>query len=353
MAPADKLIVVLGATGIQGGSVARLYITLPGWRVRGITRDPTKASCVPLREAGVELVAADLDDVASLERAFEGANAIFAVTGKLLKHYVTCSKLTSLTDFWQFVQLPSTHQAAAEQGRQPNEIAMDLEVQQGKNIIHAAAKHLWTLDRLIVSTLSDSEKWSGGQIKWNLHFDGKAKYTQYLKDNFPDLAKKSSYVQMGSYLSNWRAFPFLAPAKQADGSFVHVGSGVPNAKLTPYVDPPNDTGYFVKALVEHQDAGLTMLGFCELISAAEYVAIWSKTLGVKARTEPLNMEVLKSAGLPEFLLQELGETSAYSSTWGWDGGDPEVKHPKELGVEMKKLTNIAEWVKKEDWSAIL
>ncbi|KAK3618738.1 hypothetical protein LTR56_003421 [Elasticomyces elasticus] len=320
MAPADKLIVVLGATGIQGGSVARLYATLPGWRIRGITRDPTKASCAPLHEAGVELVAADLDDVASLDRAFEGANAIFAVT---------------------------------EQGRKPNEIAMDLEIQQGKNIIHAAAKHLHTLDRLIVSTLSDSEKWSGGQIKWNLHFDGKAKYTQYLKDKFPDLAKKTSYVQMGSYLSNWRAFPFLAPAKQADGSFVHVSSGSPNAKLTPYVDPPNDTGYFVKALVEHQDAGLTMLGFCELISTAEYVAIWSKTLGVKARTEPLNMEVLKSAGLPEFLLQELGETSAYSSTWGWDGGDPEVKHPKELGVEIKKLTKVAEWVKKEDWSAIL
>ncbi|KAK5712967.1 hypothetical protein LTR17_017746 [Elasticomyces elasticus] len=336
MAPADKLIVVLGATGIQGGSVARLYATLPGWRVRGVTRDPTKASCAPLREAGVELVAADLDDVASLDRAFEGADAIFAVT-----------------DFWQFIPLPTTHQAAAEQGRKPNEIAMDLEIQQGKNIIHAAAKHLHTLDRLIVSTLSHSEKWSGGQIKWNLHFDGKAKYTQYLKDSFPDLAGKTSYVQMGSYLSNWRAFPFLAPAKQADGSFVHVNSGVPNAKLTPYVDPPNDTGYFVKALVEHQDAGLTMLGFCELISTAEYVAIWSKTLGLKARTEPLNMEVLKSAGLPEFLLQELGETSAYSSTWGWDGGDPEVKHPKELGVEMKKLTKVAEWVKKEDWSAVL
>ncbi|KAK3628477.1 hypothetical protein LTR56_003856 [Elasticomyces elasticus] len=311
MAPADKLIVVLGATGLQGGSVARLYATLPDWRVRGITRDPTKASCAPLRDAGVELVAADLDDVASLDRAFEGANAIFAVT------------------------------------------AMDLEIQQGKNIIHAAAKHLSTLDRLIVSTLSDSEKWSGGQIKWNLHFDGKAKYTQYLKDSFPDLAKKSSYVQMGSYLSNWKAFPFLAPVKQADGSFVHVDSGGPNSKLTPYVDPPNDTGYFVKALVEHQDANLTMLGFCELISTAEYVAIWSKTLGVKARTEPLNVEVLKSAGLPEFLMQELGESSAYFSTWGWDGGDPEVKHPKELGVEVKRLTKIAEWVEKEDWSAVL
>lgn len=332
----EKLIVVIGATGVQGGSVARLYATLPGWHVRGITRDPSKPSCAPLREAGVELVAADLDDPATLDRAFEGANAIFAVT-----------------DFWQFVPLPSTHRAAAEQGRQPNEIAMDLEIQQGKNIIHAAAKHLSTLDRLVVSTLSDSSKWSGGKIKWNLHFDGKAKYTQYLKDTFPDLAKKTSYVQMGYYLSNWKAFPILAPAKQPDGSFVLVKSGVPNAKPTPYVDPPNDTGYFVKALIENKEANITMLGFCELISDDEYAALWGRVLGVKTRTEAKGANDWKVARLPEFLVRELEEASVYYVTWGWDGGDPEVKHPKDVGVELDKLTKVAEAIEREDWSSVL
>jgi uncharacterized protein YbjT (DUF2867 family) len=75
-----RLIVVVGATGNQGGSVARLFAKEPGWRVRGITRNPEKLSNSYLREAGVEMVAADLDDPASLEKAFEGANAIFAVT---------------------------------------------------------------------------------------------------------------------------------------------------------------------------------------------------------------------------------------------------------------------------------
>ncbi|TKA68317.1 hypothetical protein B0A55_08611 [Friedmanniomyces simplex] len=330
----DKLIVILGATGLQGGSVARLYATLPGWRIRGITRNPTKASCSPLREAGVELVAADLDDVESLEKAFEGANAIFAVT-----------------DFWQFIQLPSTNQAAAEQGREPNQVAMDLEIQQGKNIIHAAVKHLGTLDRFVVSTLSDSEKWSGGKIKWNLHFDGKAKYTQYLKDNFPELAKKSSYLQMGFYLSNEHTMPVLTPQKQENGTFVLMGSA--GTHLTPYVDPPNDTGYFVKALMEAKEANVTMLGYCELISNEEYAAIWSKVMGVKTRTVAKGMEDLKAAGLPDFLVREVGESLAYASTWGWDGGDPEVKHPKDVGVEMDKLTKVAEWIRKEDWSSVL
>ena len=74
----EKLIVILGITGLQGGSVARVFRDEPGWRVRGITRDPAKHT--KLQEDGIELVAADLDDQASLEKAFAGANAIFAVT---------------------------------------------------------------------------------------------------------------------------------------------------------------------------------------------------------------------------------------------------------------------------------
>lgn len=75
-----KLIVVTGATGAQGGSVARLFAQSPDWRVRGITRNPDKPSNASLRQAGIELVAGDYDDVESLERAFEGADVIFGTT---------------------------------------------------------------------------------------------------------------------------------------------------------------------------------------------------------------------------------------------------------------------------------
>jgi len=75
-----KLIVVTGATGVQGGSVARLFAKSPDWHVRGITRNPDKPSNASLREAGIELVAGDYDDVESLEKAFAGANIIFGTT---------------------------------------------------------------------------------------------------------------------------------------------------------------------------------------------------------------------------------------------------------------------------------
>ncbi|KAI9041080.1 putative hscarg dehydrogenase [Aspergillus affinis] len=76
----SKLIVVLGATGNQGGSVIKSFIKDPAWRIRALTRNTSSASAQALRESGVEVVQANLDDPSSLEAAFQDANAIFAVT---------------------------------------------------------------------------------------------------------------------------------------------------------------------------------------------------------------------------------------------------------------------------------
>lgn len=64
----SKLIAVLGATGQQGGSVAQACLKA-GWAVRAITRDVNKGK--KLAEQGAEIVAANLDDEASLVKAFE------------------------------------------------------------------------------------------------------------------------------------------------------------------------------------------------------------------------------------------------------------------------------------------
>ena len=65
-----KTIVVCGATGGLGGSVAR-HMLKEGWKVRGITRNKDSAGAKALVEAGAELASADYDDVASLEAAFQ------------------------------------------------------------------------------------------------------------------------------------------------------------------------------------------------------------------------------------------------------------------------------------------
>lgn len=74
----DKLIVVGGATGQQGGATAR-YLLKDGWKVRALTRDPNKDAAKALAAQGAEIVQNDLDDAAGVARALEGAYGAFSV----------------------------------------------------------------------------------------------------------------------------------------------------------------------------------------------------------------------------------------------------------------------------------
>jgi uncharacterized protein YbjT (DUF2867 family) len=75
---AERLIVVAGATGKQGGAVARSLLER-GFQVRALTRDPQKPEAQALADQGAEVVQGDLEDRPSMERALEGAYAIFSV----------------------------------------------------------------------------------------------------------------------------------------------------------------------------------------------------------------------------------------------------------------------------------
>jgi len=72
-------IAVVGATGGQGGAVAR-HLLKHGADVLALVRDPDGESAHRLREAGAGTVRADLSDVDSLAAAFRGAAAVFAMT---------------------------------------------------------------------------------------------------------------------------------------------------------------------------------------------------------------------------------------------------------------------------------
>lgn len=79
---AKKIIAVLGATGAQGGGLARAILSDPqgGFAIRALTRDPKSAAARALAAAGAAVVAADVDDPGSLERAFQGAHGAYCVT---------------------------------------------------------------------------------------------------------------------------------------------------------------------------------------------------------------------------------------------------------------------------------
>jgi hypothetical protein len=176
------------------------------------------------------MVAGELDNVDSLKAAFKGANVAFGAT-----------------DFWQFMQDQGVAEQAKKEGRTPNEVAYDRELQHGKNIVDAAAANIDTLDRFVLSTLSPAEKLSGGKIKWNKHFDAKWAAVEYLKATYPDLAKKTSFVQLGLFATNWKSG--AAPKKQDDGTF-KASLPMSGDRKFGMVDPRADTGMYSPTKVD-------------------------------------------------------------------------------------------------------
>jgi len=78
----QKVIAVVGSTGQQGGGLARAILDDPagGFKLRALTRNPGSEAAKALADRGAEVVTVDLDDQASLERAFDGAYGVYGVT---------------------------------------------------------------------------------------------------------------------------------------------------------------------------------------------------------------------------------------------------------------------------------
>lgn len=71
-------VLVTGATGRQGGAVAR-HLLQRGIPVRALSRNTSKPSAQALARAGAEVVGGDLDDRASLTNAMQGVSGVFSV----------------------------------------------------------------------------------------------------------------------------------------------------------------------------------------------------------------------------------------------------------------------------------
>jgi len=189
----QKLIVVVGATGNQGGSVARRFLRDPRYAVRGLTRDPNSAAAKELSALGAEMVRADLDDVKSLESAFAGANLIF-----------------SATNYWEPFFRPDCRAQAQEQGITCRKFAYDVEYRQGKNSADAAATVVDSLEEngLLASTLSHAAKCSKGRFKDLYHYDAKADvFPDYVAEKHPKLAAKMSCIHTGFFTTSHRILP--------------------------------------------------------------------------------------------------------------------------------------------------
>jgi uncharacterized protein YbjT (DUF2867 family) len=76
---AEQIILVTGATGNQGGVIARHLLQRGKFKVRAMVRDENKPAAQALKQLGAELVKADFNDRASLDRALQGVYGVFSI----------------------------------------------------------------------------------------------------------------------------------------------------------------------------------------------------------------------------------------------------------------------------------
>lgn len=79
MQNSNQIILVTGATGHQGGAVARHLLQRGNFTVRALVRDQNKPAAQALQQAGAELIRGDFNNRASLDQAMQGASGVFSV----------------------------------------------------------------------------------------------------------------------------------------------------------------------------------------------------------------------------------------------------------------------------------
>ena len=127
----DKVVLVTGATGRQGGAVVR-HMLPKGWKLRALTRRPEAHEAQSLARQGVQVVQGDLEEPASIARAVEGVYGIYSVQ-----------------DFWS--------------------VGAKREVQQGKNLADGAKKA--GVQHFVYSSVGGAERNTGiphWESKWEI-----------------------------------------------------------------------------------------------------------------------------------------------------------------------------------------
>lgn len=278
-----KMLVVFGATGQQGGSVLNAVVNdtelFQIYKVRAVTRDPSSEKAQALKKRDINVVAGDLLDKSTLESALVGAHTVFALT-------------------------PAAFGLNA----------FEVEYNGGKNVADAAVAA--GAEYLILSTLPNVTKVSGGKYTKVTGFDAKAKVEEYTRT----LPIKSAFFSPGSFMQNYQTI--MAPREAPDGRYSIARHVSPKTQL-PLIDTVDDAGKFVGAILAEPDKfeGQTLCSATKLYTMEEIAAAISNATGKTVTYSQIPQEVFRK-DLPPWG-DVLIEMMKYQQDFGYYG--PETK----------------------------
>lgn len=304
------LVVVCGATGIQGGSVIKaLAESDRNYRLRGLTRDPTKPLARELAKKGVQMAGVSLtvDNEAEVRKAFEGANIVFA-----------------MTNFWEHLN-------------------KQREIDEGTMLVNTAKAI--GVDLLVWSGLDSITELSGGKYTMADHFDSKAAVTTYARKSGVPFAN----VQAGFYASNFTGG--FKPTKQADGSYVLTLPCSPNV-VYPVIDMVEDYGLFVREAIESPafGPGSEVLSCGEFISIHDCISQLAEIMGKKISCVQItDEEFIAAFHGPRRVAMEMIQSFHSHEEFGYWGGK-DIK--PSLQYLARKPRTWAKFVGATDWSTV-
>jgi uncharacterized protein YbjT (DUF2867 family) len=299
-----KIIAVVGATGAQGGGVARAILAETEFSVRALTRKPDAEKAQALRAAGAEVVPADIDDVESITRALKGAYGAFFVT-----------------NFWEH-------------------FSPEKELQQARNLATAAQRA--GVKHVVWSTLEDTRKdvplsddrMPTLQGKYKVpHFDAKGEADQY----FIAAGVPTTFLRASFYWDNFIHFG-SGPKRNEDGALDFI---LPMGDKELAGVAAEDIGGVAYGILKRPELiGQTIGVAGEHLTGKQLAEQMSAALGEEVRYRPVTPAVFRSFGFPG--ADDLGNMFQYYQEFEKPLGEVRsVKRSREL---YPKLQNFKQWL---------
>lgn len=260
-----KVIAVVGATGAQGSGLVRAILADPkgGFAVRALTRDPNAPAAKALAAAGAEVVAADVDDAASLQQAFAGCHGAYCVTF-----------------FW-------AHFSPEKELAQAKAMAEAAKAAGLKHVIWSTLEDTRTL-----VPLSD-DRMPTLQGKYKVpHFDAKGEADQY----FRDAGVPTTFLLASFYWDNFIHFG-SGPKKGPDGDYL-LTLPIGQAKMAGVA--AEDIGKVAYGIFKagSQYIGQSVGVAGQHLTGDEMAAALSQALGKTVRYNGVSPSTYRSFGFP-------------------------------------------------------
>lgn len=287
MEKTDKVILVTGATGRQGGAVVR-HLVPKNSSVRALTRNVNSPAAKALAEKGAEVVRGDFDDRDSLQKATAGVYGVYSVQ-----------------NFW--------------------ETGVEKEIQQGKNMAEVAKSA--GVKHFVYASVGGAERDSGVA-----HFESKWVIENYVRS----LELPATFLRPVGYMENYyipQAYKGLLKGKLVD----------PIRPDKPFqLIAVDDIGAFAALAFENPQefVNLAIEIAGDEVTNPQVAQTFSRVMGRPVRFKKLPMLIVRL-----FMGKESYQMFKWFNEYGFnaDINSLRTKYPQ------VKLTSLEDWLKKEGW----